>query len=113
VASAAPFDPARIFRVLAEHDVAFVLVGALAARLQGFPRPIADAHLTPDPRPDNLERLAAALQALEARAFTHSVPEGLPFDCTGCSLGRAALWHLNHGCRTDRPQFPPLRHQRI
>lgn len=94
MASAAAFDPERIFRVLAAHDVAFVLVGALAARLQGFPRLTADADLTPDPRPDNLDRLAAALQALEARVFTDSVPEGLPFDCTGRSLGRVKLWNL-------------------
>ncbi len=43
----APFDPERIVRVLAEHGVDYVLIGALAARLQGFPRLTADADITP------------------------------------------------------------------
>lgn len=94
MASPAPFDPERIFRVLAKHAVEFVLVGALAARLHGFPRLTADADLTPDPRPENLDRLAAALRELDARVYTESVPEGLPFDCSGRALGRAALWNL-------------------
>ncbi len=90
----APFDPERIFRVLAHHQVAFVLVGALAARLQGFPRLTADADLTPEASPENLDRLAAALRELDARVFTESVPEGLAFDCTGIALARADLWNL-------------------
>lgn len=92
--SPAPFDPERIFQVLAHHKVAFVLVGALAARMQGFPRLTADADLTPEASPANLDRLAAALRELDARVFTESVPEGLAFSCTGETLGRAELWNL-------------------
>ncbi len=80
--------------MLAAHGVDFVLVGALAARLYGFPRLTADVDLTPDASPDNLERLAAALQELEARVFTDSVPEGLPFDCSATALARSAMWNL-------------------
>lgn len=76
------------------HRVEFVLVGALAARLQGFPRMTADADLTPRRTPDNLERLAAALGELDARVYTDSVPEGLSFDCTATVLGRAEMWNL-------------------
>jgi len=90
----APFDPERIFAALASQRVQFVLVGALAARLQGFPRLTADADVTPARTPDNLERLAVALRDLDARVFTDSVPEGLPFACTGAALGRAELWNL-------------------
>ncbi len=60
----APLDPERIVTVLAKHGVHYVLIGALAARLQGFPRLTADADITPDRSRDNLVRLAAALQDL-------------------------------------------------
>ncbi|HXK22262.1 MAG TPA: hypothetical protein VMS55_06240 [Myxococcota bacterium] len=90
----APLDPERLLRALAKHGVRFVLIGALAARLQGFPRLTADADITPERTPENLERLAAALRALGARVYTESVPEGLVFDCSAAALSRAPLWNL-------------------
>ena len=90
----APLDPERLVRALAAHDVRYVLVGALAARLQGFPRLTADADLTPAPDPENLDRLARALSELGARIFTDGVPEGLAFDCSGATLARGELWNL-------------------
>ncbi len=92
--SVLPFDPERIIRVLAEHDVLYVLIGALAARLQGFPRVTADADIAPSRDPGNLKRLAAALRDLDAKVFTESVPEGLPFDPTAEALARAEVWNL-------------------
>lgn len=90
----APLDPERIVRTLAGHGVRYVMIGALAARLQGFPRLTADVDITPDRSRDNLEKLAAALVELEARVYTESVPEGLPFDCSAEMLARAELWNL-------------------
>lgn len=90
----APLDPERIIRTLAKHQVRYVLIGALAARLQGFPRVTADADVTPARDKENLPRLAAALRELDARIFTEPVPEGLPFDCSPRMLGRAELWNL-------------------
>lgn len=90
----APLDPERILTVLAAHGVRYVLIGALAARLQGFPRVTADADITPSDDAENLERLAAALRELEARVYTEGVPEGLAFDCTAETLGRAETWNL-------------------
>ena len=58
----APLDPEHLIRTLAKHDVRFVLIGALAARLYGFPRITADADITPARDADNLQRLAAALR---------------------------------------------------
>jgi hypothetical protein len=89
-----PFDPERLMVALARHEVQYVLVGAVAARLQGFPRLTADVDITPARDPDNLERLAAALRELDARVFTESVPEGLAFDCSATTLARATLWNL-------------------
>lgn len=90
----APLDPQRIITVLARHGVAYVLVGALAARLQGFPRLTADADLTPARDRPNLDRLAGALRELGARVYTEGVPEGLAFDCSGATLARAEIWNL-------------------
>ena len=92
--SAPPLDPERLFTTLARHKVRYVLIGAVAARLQGFPRLTADTDITPAREPDNLRRLATALRELKAKVFTESVPEGLPFDCSAESLGRGELWNL-------------------
>ena len=92
--SIAPLDPERIVTTLARHDVKYVLIGAVAARLQGFPRMTADADITPARDPDNVRRLAAALRELDARVYTESVPEGLAFDCSPQTLARADLWNL-------------------
>lgn len=90
----APFDPERIITTLARHGVEYVLVGALAARLQGFPRVTADADITPSGDPENLNRLANALRELDARIYTDPVPEGLPFDWDGSALARGEIWNL-------------------
>jgi hypothetical protein len=94
VADTAPLDPERLIGALARNGVRYVLIGALAARLQGFPRVTADADITPARDQENLERLAAALDELRARVFTESVPEGLPFDCSAAMLSRASMWNL-------------------
>ena len=88
------FDPERILRVLARRRVRYVLVGATAARLQGFPRVTADADIAPATDADNLKRLASALRDLKARVYTESTPEGLNFSCDAETLGRSGLWNL-------------------
>ncbi len=90
----APLDPELLFTTLARHRVKYVLIGALAARLQGFPRMTADADITPARERENVERLAAALGELDARVYTDTVPEGLPFDCSAAMLERGELWNL-------------------
>ncbi|MFI5245271.1 MAG: hypothetical protein ACHQQR_08610 [Gemmatimonadales bacterium] len=89
-----PLDPERLIAVLAVHQVRYVLIGALGARLHGFPRLTADADITPARDEQNLEHLASALRELDARVFTESVPEGLAFDFTGRALARADMWNL-------------------
>lgn len=87
-------DPALLFRTLAEHRLEYVLIGALAARFNGYPLLTSDADITAARTPENLERLASALRALDARVYTDSVPEGLPFDCSAHMLARAEGWNL-------------------
>ena len=73
------FDPFRVLAVLHSHDVEFVLVGGLAAVAHGSTLATADVDITPRRRPDNLERLAAALRSLDARLRIDNEPEGVPF----------------------------------
>jgi len=94
VSDITPFDPELVIRALAGHQVRYVLIGALAARLYGFPRVTADIDITPDREAGNLVRLSAALRELRAKVFTESVPEGLNFDCSAATLGRADVWNL-------------------
>lgn len=90
----APLDPARLIGTLDKHSVRFVLIGALAARLHGFPRLTADADITPASDPSNMEHLASALRELHAKVYTDAIPEGLKFDCSAAMLSRATMWNL-------------------
>lgn len=71
------FDPLRALDVLRRHRVRFVLIGGLAARLQGSPTLTNDLDLCYDRNDANLEALAAALKELEARL--RGVDEDVPF----------------------------------
>lgn len=55
------FEPERIFETLNRHGVRYVVIGAFAANLQGWPEPTEDIDVTPDRDPRNFQRLAAAL----------------------------------------------------
>lgn len=88
------FDPLQIIRVLAAHHVQYVLIGATAARLQGFPRLTADADITPSIEAENLVALCQALTELDARIFVDGIPDGLPFEIEARTLSRADIWNL-------------------
>ncbi|HEX7244672.1 MAG TPA: hypothetical protein VF245_03800 [Solirubrobacterales bacterium] len=61
------FDPERLLRALVEHEVEFCVIGATAAWLQGSPAVTIDLDVMPRRDLDNADRLAAALNSLEAR----------------------------------------------
>ncbi len=61
------FDPERLLKVLAQHEVDFCVIGAAAAWLQGSPAATVDLDVMPRRDLDNAERLAAALNALNVR----------------------------------------------
>jgi hypothetical protein len=94
VSDIAPLDPERIITTLHKHHVRFILIGALAARLHGFPRLTADADITPADDAVNVENLAKALLELHAKVYTEAIPEGLVFDCSAEMLRRAQMWKL-------------------
>jgi hypothetical protein len=89
-----PFQPREILRVLERHGVQFVVIGGLAAALQGSPFVTTDVDVTPRRARKNLEQLSAALKELEAKIRTESVPEGLPFDHDANSLAGVGLLNL-------------------
>ncbi|MEP6833584.1 MAG: hypothetical protein ABJB74_09325, partial [Gemmatimonas sp.] len=102
------FDPERVIEVMANHDVRYVLIGATAARLQGFPRLTADVDITPERTTENLTNLAAALVALDARIFVDGIPDGLAFEVDASTLHRADNWNLITSAGRVDILFTPL-----
>src|SRR5947208_4557053 len=101
------FDPRPILGVLARHEVRFVVIGGVAASLQGSTTITNDFDICYARDYENLERLAAALTEvgatlrgvrkpvafrLDARTlkaglnFTFDTNYG-PFDCLGSAAG--------------------------
>jgi hypothetical protein len=88
------FEPAEILRVLAEHDVEFVVIGGMAAALHGADYITVDLDVTPRRTLENLDRVSSALEVLDARIRVVGIPDGLPFSHDGRSLGQSAVWNL-------------------
>ena len=89
-----PFDPEAMLRILHEHEVAYVLVGGLAASLHGSPHVTTDVDITPSKDRPNLERLAEALEEMNARIRAEGEPSGLAFDRSAEMLARVSILNL-------------------
>jgi len=89
-------DPERIFASLDAQKVEYVVIGGIAVQVHGHVRMTNDIDLIPSPDPANLERLAKALNDLEARILNPG-SEHLSIDAT--MLPRATLWQMTtrHG----------------
>lgn len=61
------FDPLPALRALHDAGVRFVMIGGLAGRQRGSTTYTNDLDVCYDRAPDNLERLAAALNGMHAR----------------------------------------------
>lgn len=70
-------DPERLLRTLVDHEVEFCVIGAVAAWLQGSPAVTLDLDVMPRRDLDNADRLAAALNRLEARHAGDKAPAEL------------------------------------
>lgn len=62
-----PLDIGALLAVLARHGVDYVVIGGVATQAHGHRRTTMDLDLMPGPDPENLTRLATALDELEAR----------------------------------------------
>jgi hypothetical protein len=91
--AAGPFRPVELLRLLVEHDVAFIVIGGIAATVRGSPYATVDVDITPRRDRANLSRLSDALRALDARVYV-SPTESLRFEHDGHSLADAVVWNL-------------------
>ncbi|MGH2673341.1 MAG: hypothetical protein ACRDHC_10225 [Actinomycetota bacterium] len=88
------FRPERILQVLEEHGVRSILIGGFAAVIHGSPYVTTDIDVVPEGSLDNVERLSTALRAMNARIWTASEPEGIPFDHDAVSIAGVRVWNL-------------------
>lgn len=85
-----PLKPEPIVAALFEHEVDFLVLGGFAVGVHGHVRGTKDIDICPDPDPENLRRLAAALKELRAEPFGLEEFAGefeLKPDFEGLSLG--------------------------
>jgi hypothetical protein len=87
------FEPEAILEILARHQVDCVVVGGIAASLQGSPFPTIDVDITPRVDRANFERLSAALDELAAKVRAEKT-EPLPFSHNADSLMAVSIWNL-------------------
>ena len=73
----AQFDPLGALRVLLDHRVRFIVIGGVAGAAHGSPLITQDLDICYERNPDNLKRLAAALQELHAKL--RGVDDDVPF----------------------------------
>lgn len=85
---------AEICRVLIEHDVQFVIIGGMAARLHDTGHATVDVDICPSTDDSNLDRLAAALAELDARLRVSGEPDGVPFEPHADMLRQVELMTL-------------------
>jgi hypothetical protein len=83
-----------MFACLHRHDVRFVLIGGLAATLHGSPLPTLDVDICPSLDQENLRRLAAALEEMDARIRTPDAPQGVRFPHEAAFLANVQLLNL-------------------
>ena len=62
------FDPLGLLAVLDRHRVAYIVIGAFGRVVHGAEEVTRGVDIVPSPKPDNLERLNAALDELDATA---------------------------------------------
>ena len=88
-----PMDFFGILDALARHDVSFVLIGGLAARLHGSPTVTDDVDICPARGDDDLHRLANFLTSIEARL--RGVDDDVPFLLDAKSLNTGMNFTFN------------------
>ncbi len=88
-----------MLRALHDHEVRFVIIGGFASLFHGSAHLTFDLDITPERSDENLTRLSAALDALDARVRASNLDDALPFAHDAHSLGAVEVWNLRtpHG----------------
>lgn len=103
----APFDPICLFETLSAHGVEYVVIGGMAAVIHGSPMATVEADVVPSTDPDNLARLAEALEDLAARIRTPDDPAGVAFDPHPTLLATMKMVNLTTRCGDLNLTFEP------
>lgn len=94
-------QPEPLLQALVDHAVAFIVVGGYAVAAHGFVRATKDIDICPDPDPENLQRLADALEELDAEPIgLDDFEEGefdLQPDLEGLQYSGNWTLHTKHG----------------
>jgi predicted nucleotidyltransferase len=77
-------DFPKLLRLLTEHDVAFIIIGGVAAVIHGSSRLTQDLDIVYHRSPENLIRLVQALA--EQSPYLRGAPSGLPFQWSVATL---------------------------
>lgn len=85
-------DFAKLLRLLAEHDVAFLIVGGVAAVIHGSSRLTQDLDIVYQRTPENLARIEKALA--DQAPYLRGAPPGLPFEWSVATLQRGLNFTL-------------------
>lgn len=81
-------------RVLERQEVEYILIGGMAAVLQGSPYVTYDVDICPEGSKGNLERLSLALQELDAQEWDVRKDEAKSIDWTAEVLAADSTWLL-------------------
>ena len=89
-------QPLELLRALREHEVEFLVIGAVAVAAHGYVRGTKHVDIIPEPSRENLERLASALAALEAtQELGDFRPEEMPAQLDLENLEQGGNWFLS------------------
>lgn len=91
--AAGVFDPRSLIAVLNRHEVRYVVIGGIAAGVQGAIWATFDLDICYDRSLANLDRLAAALADVEARPV--GLPLGVAAQLDARSLRAGDWWTLD------------------
>jgi predicted nucleotidyltransferase len=85
-------DLPGLIRLLAERDVAFVVVGGIAATMHGSAHMTYDLDVVYRRTPDNIDALVRALAPIEP--YLRGAPRGLPFTLDADTVARGLNFTL-------------------
>jgi hypothetical protein len=91
------FQADELLLALRDAEVRFVVIGGIAVGVHGYVRATKDLDIVPDPRPENLTRLASLLRGLDAAhvGVGEFSADELPYDPTDpAQLAQGANFRL-------------------
>lgn len=96
-------DAAEVLKVLSRHRVRYILIGALAATVHGSPLRTEDVDICPAKDNDNLDRLATALEELDALEWEPHKGEAVTRRWDATLLASDDAWMLSTKNRNPCP----------